>query len=331
MHLIRRDECMLQTGEKTNAVVDISKMFWAFVVVAHHTDLFAFSLWADRGFGLFNRLCIPFFFITSAFFCWSRGNDRAPAQIRRIGLLYLVWCIIYLPFDISELSTMTVSEILVRYFWNGNEHAMWYLWACVIAFTLIWILLKKLKPRTVLLVGVIFLVIGVLKTSWAPFMDRTFGFTIPDHLGGRNGLFYAFPYTALGMYLAKVPGWRERPLRWQVLGMLICGAALVAEAMLMILVYDTEQTLLWMMVFPTAAFYLMITLRMDYQLDRGLALTLRKMSTLIYVSHGLFLMAFEGSATGIYTLLVFGCASLFALLVIWLSEKKPFHFLKILG
>lgn len=322
---------MLQTKEKTNAVVDISKMFWAFVVVAHHTELFAFSIWADRGFGLVKRLCIPFFFIISAYFCWSRGNERVPAQIRRIVQLYIVWCIIYLPFDIRELSAMTLPEILVRYFWNGNEHAMWYLWASVIAFTMGWFLFKKLKPKTILILGGILLAIGVLKTSWAPFVEKVLGLTLPNCLGERNGLFYGFPYVALGMYLAQNQGWRERLLRVQILGMLICGAALMMESLVMVLVFHTEHTLLWLSVFPMSAFYIMITLRMDYQLDKRIALILRKMSTLIYVSHGLFLMAFEGSATGVYTLLVFGCASLFAILVIWLSDMKPFQFLRILG
>ena len=322
---------MQQTKEKINAVVDISKMFWAFVVVAQHTDLFSFSIWADRGFKLVNRLCIPFFFVTSAYFCWGRGNEKAPVQIRRIGLLYLVWCLIYLPFDMKELSAMPMRDVLIRYCWTGNEHAMWYLWACVIAFTLVWLLLKKMKPKTVLIFGGVLLVIGVFKTSWAPLVERILGFSIPDRLGGRNGVFYGVPYVALGMYLAQKPDWKRRPLRGQIQGMLICGAALTAESMILILAFQTEHTLLWLSVFPLSAFYNMITLRMDYQLDRRIALILRKMSTLIYVSHGLFLMAFEGSAKGIYTLLVFGCASLFAILVIWLSNKRPFHFLRILG
>ena len=321
----------MRSEERTNAVVDISKMFWAFVVVAHHTDLFSFSIWADRCFGLFKRMCIPFFFITSAYFCWSRGNERAPSQIKRIGLLYVVWSLIYLPFDIGELSGMSLKDTLIRYLWTGNEHAMWYLWACVIAFTLIWLLLKKLQPGTVLILGGILLLIGVLKTSWAPFTERLFGVSLPDRLGGRNGLFYGFPYAAIGMYLAREPAWRERPIRGQVLGMVICSAALTMEAVVMILVCHTDETLLWLSVFPLSAFYLMVTFRMTFVLDKRLSLTLRKMSTLIYVSHGLFLIAFAECGWGIYTLLVYGSACLFALSVIWLSRKKAFRFLSVLG
>ena len=45
-----------------------------------------------------------------------------------------------------------------------------------------------------------------LKEKGAPMLDRLFSVRVSDWLGSRNGLFYAFPYTALGMIISKSPG-----------------------------------------------------------------------------------------------------------------------------
>lgn len=98
---------------------------------------------------------------------------------------------------------MRLGQVLYRYIWAGNEHALWYLCAAVIGFAITQLMLRFCKPRTVLIISCLFLLIGCIKSTWSPFTEQVLRIKITDFLGSRNGLFYAFPYTALGMYLAK--------------------------------------------------------------------------------------------------------------------------------
>ena len=115
----------------------------------------------------------------------------------------MIWSIIYLPFDVAELGQMTVHEILIRFLWNGNEHALWYLCGTIIGFIITSVLLKIIKPKQVLVIAILFLVIGTLKSTYSTAVNQLFGINLPNYLGSRNGLFYGFPYIALGMVIAK--------------------------------------------------------------------------------------------------------------------------------
>ncbi|WP_420341571.1 acyltransferase family protein [[Clostridium] aminophilum] len=54
-----------------NTTVDLVKLIMAFLVVCIHTEPFGFNFWLDKGFGIVTRLCVPFFFVSSAYFCWK--------------------------------------------------------------------------------------------------------------------------------------------------------------------------------------------------------------------------------------------------------------------
>ena len=82
-------------GEMTNAAVDIFKFIMALLVVGIHTEPFSFNPWLDRGFGMLTRLCVPFFFMTSAYFYWI-NEKGALKYLKRLLILYLVWSVIYI-------------------------------------------------------------------------------------------------------------------------------------------------------------------------------------------------------------------------------------------
>lgn len=62
---------------------------------------------------------------------------------------------------------------------------------------------KKLNIRIVFIISIIFLIIGTVKSTYSTAVEQLTGITLPDYLGFRNGLFYAFPYFTLGMAVAK--------------------------------------------------------------------------------------------------------------------------------
>lgn len=275
--------------DKSNGAIDILKFVMAILVVGIHTEPFGFNIWLDWGFGLVTRLCVPFFFTTSAYFYWLKDKG-ALVFLKRILSLYAIWSIIYLPFDISTLSKMNVGQILIRYLWVGNEHALWYLCSSAIGFIITYLLLKVVKPKTVFVIGCIVLLIGCLKSTWSPLIEKMCAVEIQDLLGSRNGLFYAFPYTTLGMVIAKSDN-NGKGRNWKLLTVGFIGSliALTIESIIFVIVLKTTLTIMWFSVLPCTYFLFLLANNVDMRMENSLSLTLRKLSTLIFVSQYIFI------------------------------------------
>ena len=60
--------------EQINSAIDITKLIMAVLVIGIHTEPFHANVWLDRGFGIITRLCLPFFFVASAYFSSKAAN-----------------------------------------------------------------------------------------------------------------------------------------------------------------------------------------------------------------------------------------------------------------
>lgn len=314
-------------NREENTTVDIIKFIMAILVIGIHTEPFSFNIWLDRGYGIITRLCVPFFFIIGAYYFFLRNKPLKKYLMRILGL-YVLWSIIYLPFDITRLCQMDVPSILYRYLWAGNEHALWYLWGTITATLIVYFLRKKLSTWTVLLISSLFLIVGCLGSTWSPLMNQlSIGgiIQIVNTLGCRNGLFYASVYVALGMYIAKK---NTEPISEQknVLGFIVSMLCLVVESIFCILVLHTDTTILWISVLPASYFLVRITLSVDLRISKLTAVFMRKVSTLIFVSHSLFIELLRLFGIGNHIVLFLGTAILsilFGTVVVKISEKVP--------
>ena len=317
-------------NKKVNCI-DLLKFLMAILVVGIHTEPLGFNVWLDRGFGIISRLCVPFFFATSGFFFWIKEKSIY-ACIRRLLILYTVWSVIYLPFDINFLSSSTPTEIIARYLWYGNEHALWYLCGSIIGFSITYALLKIFRPNVVLIIGICFLVIGCIKSTWAPLFESLFHVEINDILGSRNGLFYAFPYISLGMTYAKNKNQEKtKNIKLLIGGLLISLLLLIVESLLFILVFHTTSTILWLSVFPCSYFVLLLGNNTYIKIKKETFVTLRKISTLIYVSQYLFIPFYLKHFDNIILFIITTLTTiLFSIIIIKLSNLKTLRFLKYL-
>ncbi len=318
------------TNEKVNAALDIFKVVMAILVIGIHTEPFGFNIWLDRGFGIITRLCVPFFFITSSYFYWIK-DKAALRYIKRILSLYVLWSIIYLPFDLKMFSKMSIGQIIYRFFWEGNDHALWYLCGSIIGFVITYFLYHtcKLNPKTILIISFICLLIGCLKSTYAPLLERIFGFQIKDWLGSRNGLFYAFPYFALGLVIAKSDDkGKNRNIGKLGGGICISIILLAIESMIFVVVFKTSSTIIWLSVFPYTYFVFLLGNNINIKLPKRISLQLRKMSTLMYVSQYLFIplvrLRFH---TMLLFILVVALCTIFGIIIIHLSNTKYLRWL----
>lgn len=177
----------LQDSQKFNATFDIMKLIMAILVVAIHTEPFGFNIWLDRGLGVITRFCIPFFFTISSYFFFRKHPNPINKYdfyhyILRITVLYLVWSIIYLPYDIinNRFSGMNFIEILKLFLWSGNGHALWFLCGTIIGFIILNIFLKITSNyKLILSISILLLFCGCLKSSWNPLFTSLTHFNIP--------------------------------------------------------------------------------------------------------------------------------------------------------
>ena len=156
--------------------IDAAKFLFAILVIGIHTEPFGFNLWADRMFGIMTRLCVPFFFVTSAFFLYRNGSS-IKQYIMRILRLYFVWSLIYLPFSLHSLHENEITDTLRLFFWYGNNFALWYLWGTVIATVVVTVLIKLFKRNAygVLITSLVLFLVGLLGSTWNPMIAQTTG------------------------------------------------------------------------------------------------------------------------------------------------------------
>lgn len=322
------------------AFVDVMKLIMAILVVGIHTEPFGFNIWLDRGFGMITRLCVPFFFVISAYLYYSKaGNFRKYAK--RILLLYIIWSLIYLPFDIDFTEKSSCTEICYRYLWAGNAHALWFLIGSLIGMIITNILRRFFADNIVVSIGILCLFVGCMFSTYSPLLGvckllDDFAKSLPNGVE-RCGLFYGFPYISLGMYLAKMfPNTNLiRNLKYSklLLGLLGSFVALSVEAFICVFLLKSKTTILWMSVYPYTLFFVLISMKVRIGISTSVCVDLRRISVLIYVVHCMFIYFFERSF-GLHNMELFlsvlGCSLIVAVAIVNLSKIKQLKILRLL-
>ena len=159
-----------------------------------------------------------------------------------------------------------------------------------------------------------------------------FGVSLPDYLGSRNGLFYGFPYIALGMVTAKSASQGKTDNRKKLYtGFFISFLLLIIESYLFVIHFKTDATILWLSVFPYTYFFFRIVNNIDIQINQKVSYTFRKMSTLLYVSQFLFIPVLSRYLSNVALFLAAVISTvIFSLIIIKLSELRYLSFLKYL-
>jgi serine/alanine racemase len=318
--------CLKEVAKhEENASIDIMKLVMSFIVVGIHTEPFGFSLWLDRGFGIISRLCVPFFFIASSYYFYSSGKSVIK-YVNRIIQLYFIWSVIYIPFDIEYLKNNHLTYVLRRFLWDGNEHALWYLWGTVIATLIVSLLKKVINIKGTLVVTILLFIIGCIGSTWSPLTQRIFG-KVGEYLissigfiGYRNGLIYGAVYVAFGMYMSE----NKNVLltRRCSIGFVVAISLLIVESFVFVVLLKTNYTILWLSVLPASYYLFNLVINLKIKISYNVSFFLRKLSTLIYVSHGIFLKILESrlSYLKLYIMVVL-LSVIFGTVVICLSQK----------
>lgn len=319
-------QIMNKSNSQVNGAIDIAKLIMAILVIGIHTNPFSYNVWLDRGFGILTRLCVPFFFVASSYFYWKRQPRKPWRYVYRLLLLYIIWTLIYLPLDLKTIVGYSFVEFIDTFLWSGYRH-LWFLNCSIIGFVIVHLLDKRLSTRNILLLSIVFLLIGCIKSTWAPLTLKILGKEVPDVLGYRNGLFYAFPYFAAGKMIAEHN--TETPKHFFAFGLFISLILLLVESYVFIIRLDTKATILWLSVFPMTCCLFNLILSLKVRIRKDISLVIRKMSTLLYCIHPYIVLLlspvfrnfilFVGSA---------GISIIISYVIILISNIQKFKFLK---
>lgn len=224
--------------------LDIGKLMAAVFVIAAHTSplLSCKNQTILAVYGFFQDAAMPFFFLVSGFLLAVRldddlGAEGNPAVLRRylqrIGKLYLLWNLIYLPITLyaarGKPFGQAARRIIGNFFFVGQQDYSWQLWYLLSVFyavVLLWIVVKrKGSLRHIGGLAILFLALSLSLTRVCDRADLYSGIfgTAAQWLRRyfRSGLLFTGGfYLTAGFLYGRL---RFRPAPWLCLGLLGLG------------------------------------------------------------------------------------------------------------
>ena len=222
----------LSTQRENYNSFDIAKFICSILVVMIHVVPFGTqettNVFSYANFFLKSGLCriaVPLFFMFSGFFLYKKTPldefSCAPSKKYFLNILklYILWSLIYFPIKFVNMD-MSLSGIIkgtilygITFICSGSYVQLWYLNALLVSIAIISFLLhKKCSPKKVLIISAIFYIVGLLFNGYyglvapltkLPLIGDAITLYFNIFYSTRNGLFFAFFFMALGMYLSN--------------------------------------------------------------------------------------------------------------------------------
>lgn len=310
-----------------NILLDILKIIAALFVIGTHCGfLFEYSQVASQTItnGIF-RIAVPFFFCINGFFLFNVfKNDRIQTWLKRVGILYLIWMLIYTYFWVY-LNDFNLLKIIPTVLFGFNH--LWYLAALLLGGLVLYQL--RNASNTILIVGtfILFLIgisiqyLGQLHVfSEQTTLDKLINYP-PLH---RNFLLFALPLLSIG-YVIRRTNLHTKLSKQFVKQLLIISLILLVAENLITYYFVTGEAILntylsYSFLAPTlliAAFTFKITSNLNSKLLSSYSIALYLIHPLIIF---LILRFFELDSTPLtfVTIILSGIASY---LLILLNKK----------
>lgn len=341
------------TTTKNYSSIDLAKFIAAVLVVAIHAQPFS-GMTQTVVIDVFARMAVPFFFITSSFFFFSKdpGRQELCNYLRRMGILYLFWFVVEFP--ITCLHAFIEPEtpfgynllILLRNFFLGSTFGgSWFLMALMQCVLLVWLLGRRVRMAVLFVLGIFFYILAVLSSYYHVFLPEQMQNMVAlyRHYIGSMELSWmsAFLPCVLGFYVARnqrsvlnmfTPG--RLNVLLPVAFLLVCCEVFGVCSAYASLCLPFDKTDVYFMLPP------MVLLLFLWLLQKSLSWhlpyrRLRIYSTLFYFSHFVFVFALvliNKHIVPVHPLLKYAlvlcCCLLFSRLLLFLSEKKGWGWLK---
>ena len=300
------------------------------------------------------RIAVPLFFIFNGFFLYRKtplkefSIQYSKKYFFHILKLYLLWSLIYFPINLISILNNPKGIIygFAVYFRNlifvGSFTQLWYLNALLFAVALISFLLhKKWTPRKILYTSSLFYILGLCGDGYfgiispllqVPFVGNIINIYFKIFSTTRNGLFFAFFFVSLGMILSNKEIFISRK---KSLFFLSASLFMLFIEVFILAYFDiSKDRNILLFTIPSAlyCFFFLKTIHLkDSKID------IRKLSSLIFYTHLWVFIAVSGClkvsgihlrSTPLLFIIVLAVTILISIIVINISNKKKFHWLK---
>ncbi|GFP75500.1 acyltransferase family protein [Clostridium fungisolvens] len=161
-------------------MVDLLRLVFAIAVMMIHTralESINKDLWIATSMGIC-RLAVPFYFIVSGYFLYTRiQSPKEPkSTLKRLLILYGTWFLIetisLLPFVLSMLKIPPII-IAERFLFIGITGSLWYISSLIITIFIIAPLLKKDKIFLLLIIGSLLYLLGISGDAYYGLLGKT--------------------------------------------------------------------------------------------------------------------------------------------------------------
>lgn len=338
-----REEILLKKPRQYPAI-DVAKYICALLVVAIHTFPF---LDISPSFNLFFistvcRIAVPFFFVSSSFFLFRKLNrkEKTPAEnqeviktyLKRLGILYLAWTVIYIPYTIWNYAEAGFSWLgllgwIRDFFLNGSYYHLWFLPALMLGVVIVWHLYEKKGIVYALEVALGLYLAGYLINIYAPFWESlagvkvVYGFFTKTLVTARDGIFFAPIFVVIGAAAARL---RRPALKASAIGFAVSFLCLILEVTLYAaLGVLNDKSCMFLSLIPALYFLFNMLLKVKIP-NKPVYRSMRQDSTLIYVSHILFARVLLIMLPSVHLVVYLGtlaCAQVFSSTIIRLSDR----------
>lgn len=134
---------------KKNYTLDVFRVACALLVALQHVPVYYEQLYDIPVWYFFTqmlgRIAVPYFFTISGYFfikALQANRNVFLKQVKRIGMVYCVWTIIYLPIIFKNYGFLNIKVVLKEFFIYGSSYQLWYIPALVFAYIVITVMHK---------------------------------------------------------------------------------------------------------------------------------------------------------------------------------------------
>ncbi len=279
-----------------NSCIDLMKFIASLMIFAMHCEAFAdlgrFSfLWE-----LLTRWGVPYFFIASSFFLFSRCDNSNSTKIVkkyifRIALLYFAWSIFNIPnifikklYARDMLSIDTWLTFIKNSLLSSTFTGSWYLVSCIFCAFLIYFMSKFSSTRTIVCVSAVIQILCILSSTYVGVLPNIVQKGL-DFLCFPLNCFGGMLYFSIGKWIAENKDIVLKSNKKVSLVILVCSYLFYFFE-----IYLTKKLGLYHMsdqafsLIPVSYCMFVITLQSSIKLKN--ARSLRKISTIIYCAQG---------------------------------------------
>ncbi|URN94593.1 MAG: acyltransferase family protein [Candidatus Pristimantibacillus lignocellulolyticus] len=329
--------------EKRDRAIDIAKLVMAVLVICIHTDpLESYSVTGNFILTrVIARVAVPFFFMAAGYYFW--GKTRSTAQVfkylKKIAFLYLVWSAIYtLVNGYTWMKAGFTAEWLLQYgkqfVFVGSYYHLWFLPALMIAISIVYYLQKWMPLTAVVGISLVLYVFGLLADSYyglatqVPILQQSIDSYLTLFEYSRNGLFFGFPYVALGAFLSQSTLRMKLSQSFCKFGLVLSVCCLIVEAAILRNWEWPRHDSMYLFLVPVVVIVFLLIMKTDMQ-ERPFYKYTSDVSMLLYLIHPAVILAVRAISHLIPVLktdsLIYFAATLtlsFTLSHLWLRRKR---------